>query len=97
MIVTVVTLIVLLISILFIKSTVIYGHGKPIRTAKVNIFICILAGVLAFVPFAKWVVVVCTPIIMCIWYATNGFVDDNSQYIELSSDTFIGKILLFKI
>lgn len=98
MMVTVIGLVVLLISILFIKSTTIilkYGMGK--RNSRVNVFVCVLAGVLAFVPIAKWIIMIGTPVSVCVWYCTNGFDEHNLQSVELSEDTFIGKILLFKI
>lgn len=95
MMVTVIALVVLLISILFIKSTIIITLDGEVRTAKVNVFLYILCSVLAFVPFARWFVMFGTPIIATVWFGSDGF--DRFHSIELSDDTFIGKILLFKI
>lgn len=94
--ITIITLIVLLISVLFIKSTTITEYGEC-RKTKVPIVIFVLGVILAFIPFVKWAVMLATPIATIIWYASNGFDDYNSRTIEISEDTTIGKILLFKI
>lgn len=97
MIVTSIALIVLLMCILFIKSTIIIERGKPERPTKVNILIPIICALLAFVPVANWIIMFLAPIVTIIWYGTSGFDDFNSRTIELNEETPIGKILLFKI
>lgn len=92
---TVIALAVLLVSILFIKSTIITTLDGEVRTAKVNVPLYISCSVLAFVPFARWFVMFGTFIITIFWFSTEGF--DRFYSIKLSEDTFIGKILLFKI
>lgn len=95
MTVTIIALVVLLVSILLIKSTVITTLDGDVRTAKVNVPLCILCGVLAFIPFARWFTMFGVPIITIVWFGTEGF--DKLHSIQLSDDTFVGKILLFKI
>lgn len=95
MTVSIVALIVLLISILFIKSTIII-YGNNTRNTKVNVPVCIGACILAFVPFFQWLIMIGVPVLVAFWYGTDGFEDDG-QRVKLSDNTFIGKILLFKI
>lgn len=95
--ITIITLIVLLISVLFIKSTTITVYGKC-RKAKVPVLIPILVAILAFIPIVKWVVMFVTPLVTVIWYASDGSDDyDRRTVKKISEDTLIGKILLFKI
>lgn len=75
MIVTGIALIVLLMYILFIKSTIIIERGEPERPAKVNVLISIICALLALVPIANWIIMFLVPIVTIIWYCTNGFDD----------------------
>lgn len=95
--VTIIALIVLLVCILFIKSTIIIEMNMPDRPAKVNVLVSIACAALAFIPIAKWVILFLVPIVTIFWYCTGGFDDDGSRAVELSDETTIGKILLFKI
>lgn len=97
MITTLITLVTLLISILFIKSvTIVYRYGND-RRAKVNLLFIIIVGILAFVPVAKWFVLIGTPLITIIWYTTDMFERKGVDYLEIRKDSVIGKIILFKI
>lgn len=77
------------------KSTTIVTLEGDVITTRVNVPLCILCSVLAFVPFARWFIMIGAPIITLIWFCTDGF--DRFHSIRLDSDTFIGKIILFKI
>lgn len=77
------------------KSTIIITLRGNVITTRVNVLLCILFGILAFVPYARWFIMIGAPIITFIWFGTSGF--DRFHSIELNSDTSIGKILLFKI
>lgn len=94
--ITIITLIVLLISVLFVKSTIIIEHGKC-RKTKVLVLIPILATILAFIPFVNIATMAIAPIVTLTWYNTGGFNDCNGRIVKVSEDTLMGKIFLFKI
>lgn len=97
MIVTLIALVALLISVLFIKSvTIVYRYGND-RRAKVNLLFIIIVGMLAFVPVAKWFVLIGAPLTTIIWYATDMFGSEGVDYLGIRNDSVIGKIILFKI
>lgn len=97
MIVTLITLVILLISILFVKSvTITYRHSCGRRT-KVNLLLIVITGVLAFVPVAKWIIMFGAPVVTILWYGTDRFEDSDVARMEIDRDSIFGKILLFKI
>lgn len=99
MMITIIALIVLLMCILFIKSTTISSKYEDERPVKINVFLPTVCAILAFIPDVKWVILFLVPIVTIIWYCTDGFDDNglNGNRIEVNDETIIGKILLFKI
>lgn len=92
-----IAIIVLLMCILFIKSTIIRLRWGEERPAKVNVLLSIVCAILSFVPFVKLVVMFAAPILTIMWFCSNGFDENNERRVEISDETIIGKILLFKI
>lgn len=102
MIVSIIALIVLLVCILFIRSTIIIKTRNCISTeeerpAKVNVLFSVVCASLSFIPYVKWALMAVAPILTIIWFCSNGFDDNNERIVEISDKTIIGKILLFKI
>lgn len=101
MIGTLITLIVLLICFVFVKSTIFtpssYRNKDEAKPAKVNILIATVCAILAFIPIVKWIVLPTVPLMTVIWYFTDGFDNSGDWSLKLDDKTTMSKILLYKI
>lgn len=98
MMITIVSLIVLLLCFALVRSTVLTLPGKKEepKQARLNVLWCLICVVLCLIDeLTSWTMTFAAPVFTVFWLCTNGW--DKYTDIEISDESLIGKILLFKI
>lgn len=96
MIATVISLILLLISFVFVRSCIVLSSKKKyLRRVKANVFVYFVAIVLSLLPITRWMMIGVIPIVTAIWFYSSYFDDSyNHDTIGFTDDTIFGKIVI---